>query len=633
MCPILFDIEGFQIYAYGTVMVVAALVGGVWAWRSRPAGLFLLEQYLGLCLVTVLGASVGARLAFLVQHGDLGAANLGLILRTWERGGLASIGVPVVVAPLLWAYCAGRRLAFVPVLDHLLPFAILGAGLQRLFGCFAAGCCSGVATDMPWAVRFPGTDAWVHPTQLYLGMALLLSFALLRSLRFNRQGSSTLLSLACFAFASLVVGAFRAESPALAAEWGALRVDLCYGLLLVGAALSWAVRGLWSRRGSGLLVRSSRGARQSLLGLVWGIAFVGATTQPVEAALTVKLDCDDVVWGEPVSVEVAATSPVLETRQGGITVSFSAPVLVLSASDGATVFHPGDEIYGVGHRSTRPAHEVMVERWYRAWPARATRSLRLTFVPLSDGVLHLRARAAVIRSLAARDVVNDPASSACRDQQGYPAICRHVFVKTTAFWHERVQRALRQVLSREATFLRRLHGLLSATSGPATLGDWATSRGGADLTRAFEAFRVRLMDPEIRDSSRLGDFLQRILEDPLDRDALRFFKLLHETPPDDPIARYASQCKTYLAALRGGGNLLSLLAAEGDFRFGFTTDPQLVVLGYGSRRLRFSKGPFIVREIIEKILEIKPHSRFVTEKEPISGTSYWDLLQVLGKSS
>jgi phosphatidylglycerol:prolipoprotein diacylglycerol transferase len=55
-------------------------------------------------------------------------------------------------------------------------------------GCFAAGCCWGKPTTLPWGVKFTEqghqitgvpTDAYLHPTQLYESFAMLLVFLFL----------------------------------------------------------------------------------------------------------------------------------------------------------------------------------------------------------------------------------------------------------------------------------------------------------------------------------------------------------------------------------------------------------------------------------------------------------------------
>lgn len=365
--------------------------------------------------------------------------------------------------------------------------------------------------------------------------------------------------------------------------------------------------------------------------LLAALLALAASGAPASAQPLVRLHSDSVIWGEPVTLEVAAESPLAVARQGGITVSFSAPVLVLEASAETAIYYPGDAVFAAGHRRTLRAREVMAESWYTPWPPGAARVLRLRFVPLATGVLRLRARAAIIRSLATREVLNQPAFSACSDQQGYPAHCVHLFVEPAAPVLERMRAELAAAVAADPTTLRRLHAALAAAADPSSRPPGGTrALLGADLGAAFQAFAERLADPEIRDSPELGDHLRRLLADPLDREALRFFKLLHQTPLADPADRRLAAARSYLAALRGGGNLLSLIAAEADIALGDSTDPQSIVLEHQGRPTRFAKGPAIVRDIVEWIIAVKPHSPYVERKEAISGTSYRDLLQALG---
>jgi phosphatidylglycerol---prolipoprotein diacylglyceryl transferase len=79
--------------------------------------------------------------------------------------------------------------------DALMPAVGVGAALLRL-GCFAAGCCFGTPSRLPWAVRFPALSAawlaqvragWitpkapaslpVHPLQLYFMLLSLTAVA------------------------------------------------------------------------------------------------------------------------------------------------------------------------------------------------------------------------------------------------------------------------------------------------------------------------------------------------------------------------------------------------------------------------------------------------------------------------
>jgi phosphatidylglycerol:prolipoprotein diacylglycerol transferase len=77
---------------------------------------------------------------------------------------------------LVFAYFYMRKqgLPLLSTADIFAPGVALGHGIGRL-GCFAAGCCWGKPTHLPWAVTFTSQDTTtgvplgipLHPTQLY----------------------------------------------------------------------------------------------------------------------------------------------------------------------------------------------------------------------------------------------------------------------------------------------------------------------------------------------------------------------------------------------------------------------------------------------------------------------------------
>jgi phosphatidylglycerol---prolipoprotein diacylglyceryl transferase len=105
------------------------------------------------------------------------------------------------IGAVLTGYILIRRygLPWWKTADAFAPGIALGLGLGRQ-GCFAAGCCWGKPTSLPWGMRFTElgheitgvpVDAPLHPTQLYESIAAFLIFFFLLWLhkrrRFNGQ--------------------------------------------------------------------------------------------------------------------------------------------------------------------------------------------------------------------------------------------------------------------------------------------------------------------------------------------------------------------------------------------------------------------------------------------------------------
>jgi len=69
-------------------------------------------------------------------------------------------------------------------------------------GCFFAGCCHGIPTDLPWAITFPEhamcaapPNIALHPTQIYETIASIAIFGILWSLRHKMLFSGGLFAI------------------------------------------------------------------------------------------------------------------------------------------------------------------------------------------------------------------------------------------------------------------------------------------------------------------------------------------------------------------------------------------------------------------------------------------------------
>ncbi len=621
MFPILFESHGIHLYSYGTAILAGAIFGGFLAWYLRPRNLFTLDQFLSICLVTTIGSALGARLAYLFQRGELDADAALATLRFWEKGGLASVGVAVVVAPLLLAYCRWQRLPAVEILDYLLPFTVFGAAFQRTFGCFLAGCCAGKPTAAPWGVTLPGAVHPVHPTQLYLGIGLFALFAFLVSWRPAHPGLKSLATLGLYAVVNLVVNVYRADVGP--------RAQLLYAAVALLCGLGF----LALRRPVDTVRRMRRFRRRRAGALLIWIAPLMLGTSAGADNLRVAWSKETVRWGEPTTLEVSSRNLNGFEVAGGITVSFSSNVIVVRQDSEATLYYENSRVFKVGHRELVRTREIMVENWYKTWPAYAWRTMRLTFFPIKTGVLRVKVRTAQIRSLHPRDVVNYPPASSCKDQQGYSARCFNIFVVESPNLLANLRRIVNTEVAEDPAFLRNLHALIRDPTDPQALEHFGIPRGMNSrgyLKSALGALRDRMRDPSIRNSPELMANLRKLINDPSDVDALRFFRLYQEPKPVDPRQVYVDRCKAYLDAQQAGSNLLSLMAAEGDISFGYTTDDRIVIV-YRGRSYPFRKRPGVVLEMIEKIMALKPHSEYINKKEEVNCYSYSELRRTLLK--
>jgi phosphatidylglycerol:prolipoprotein diacylglycerol transferase len=269
-----FEVLGWEVIlpAYGTFLVLAALVAGVTAVRAATGPGVGLSRGRAVVLVTgsVVAGLIGARLLDVAL--DWGAYALEPSrITALEPAGFALAGgfagaCAAALALALWFEASPGALA-----DRLVPAVASGLVLMRI-GCFLNGCCPGEVTQLPWGVTFPyGSTAWsnqvlsgqggmlglvgqvepVHPAQIYeAGAAMLCAvFAVWVGRRGAPTGAAALVFATGLLAFRILNGAIRPDTPG---------ATLPHELLLAGYAMAAAVAGLLLvarvRRGSSALL-------------------------------------------------------------------------------------------------------------------------------------------------------------------------------------------------------------------------------------------------------------------------------------------------------------------------------------------------------------------------------------------
>lgn len=166
-------IDADMVVDIGVYVILAALVGAKvlllivdWEIYARQFRTLVAEG----------GGAVGQTLdpylgGFAAYVGSITRMGLSLL----QAGGVFYGGFIAAVLATIW-YTRKHQLALFRVADVAAPAVAIGHGIGRL-GCFAAGCCYGIATDLPWGVTFTNTYSGslvgvplnipLHPTQLY----------------------------------------------------------------------------------------------------------------------------------------------------------------------------------------------------------------------------------------------------------------------------------------------------------------------------------------------------------------------------------------------------------------------------------------------------------------------------------
>src|SRR5690348_9993907 len=165
------------LHTYG-VLVALAFLAGLWmTTRLGKSDGLNSDAITNLGIYCALAAIVGAKIMmFLVDvpyYMDHPAEIF--FFATLRAGGVFYGGLIGALAVAAW-YMRSSRLPVLRTADVFAPGIALGHGIGRL-GCFSAGCCWGVESHLPWAVKFTNPVANqlvgvplkvpLHPTQLY----------------------------------------------------------------------------------------------------------------------------------------------------------------------------------------------------------------------------------------------------------------------------------------------------------------------------------------------------------------------------------------------------------------------------------------------------------------------------------
>jgi phosphatidylglycerol:prolipoprotein diacylglycerol transferase len=178
MFPRLVQIGSFSLPTYGALVAIAFLVGLWLTSRFAKERGVSSEKVVNLGVYCALSGMLGAKILMIAMDPEYRLHPEEIFTReTLQSAGIFYGGF---IAALAFAYFYMRRqkLAILPTADLFAPGVAIGHGIGRL-GCFAAGCCWGKPTNLPWAVTFTSKDATtgvplgvpLHPTQLYEALA------------------------------------------------------------------------------------------------------------------------------------------------------------------------------------------------------------------------------------------------------------------------------------------------------------------------------------------------------------------------------------------------------------------------------------------------------------------------------
>ncbi|MDH5510584.1 MAG: prolipoprotein diacylglyceryl transferase [Nitrospinota bacterium] len=217
MYPELLTVGPLTFHTYG-LLVATGFLTGIW-WMARlgeQEGISKDDMY-DIAFWVVVAALVGSRIFFVIVNYPQYLEHPLDALKIWT-GGLVFYGglIGAVVAMVVMTRI--KKLRLWKLADISAPALALGHSIGRL-GCFFAGCCYGLKTDLPWAVTFTNVKTIapmgvpLHPTQLYDSFNELSMFLILTALRPYKkfEGQLWWLWLGLYAIGRSVVEMYRGD--------------------------------------------------------------------------------------------------------------------------------------------------------------------------------------------------------------------------------------------------------------------------------------------------------------------------------------------------------------------------------------------------------------------------------------
>jgi len=189
MLPKLISIGSFYLPTYGVMVALAFLVGlAITVKLARRKGLNP-ELVTNLAVYVALAGMLGAKILMILFDWKRYMANPSDIfsLATLQAAGVFQGGLILALVTAV-LYMRKQGLPLLGTSDAFAPGLALGHAIGKI-GCFAAGCCWGIETKVPWAVKFHDPAAYaltgvpleiaLHPAQLYESGAEALVFGFL----------------------------------------------------------------------------------------------------------------------------------------------------------------------------------------------------------------------------------------------------------------------------------------------------------------------------------------------------------------------------------------------------------------------------------------------------------------------
>jgi len=211
--------EKATIYSYGLFIALGTVLAYAHtAYFSRKQYLVPISKTLDLVLLLIVAAVIGGKFFFFFEDPSKYLSEPDLLLKSFENGFVFFGSLLFCIPAMLWFFKRNN----LPVLG-MLDIMALTTCIVHLFGrmgCFFAGCCYGLPTNLPWGVSFnhplshaKPLNTHLHPSQIYSVISLSILISFLWYLKKHKQfdGQVFLLYLILYSTARIFLEMFRGD--------------------------------------------------------------------------------------------------------------------------------------------------------------------------------------------------------------------------------------------------------------------------------------------------------------------------------------------------------------------------------------------------------------------------------------
>lgn len=220
MLPILFHIGPIPIYGYGLSLALGFMAGILLAQHDAKHFNIPEKKLESLFPAVIIFGALGARLFHAVIERPSHFIKYPLdFFKLWD-GGVTFYGGLIFAVLTAWYFAKKNKIKPLALIDFLMPYVALGQVFGRI-GCFLAGCCYGLPTDLPWGIAATNPlsattplGVALHPTQLYQVLWNLLTFIILYRTAWRKKfiGQSLLLYGIIYPLGRGIIEIFRGDS-------------------------------------------------------------------------------------------------------------------------------------------------------------------------------------------------------------------------------------------------------------------------------------------------------------------------------------------------------------------------------------------------------------------------------------